>query len=158
RRMDVNGTRFHLTLTEAEWLPPADTIAGAEARAAFELTDVTLHLRRLPPRLPATGSTMAPPLGRGAAADRYGNVYWSAFAGDEIRFLGAAWSASQRFWPPPDGAGCPAPVPERGDFMRADPPSPVALELAGIAVTAEHYLVVGSQSPAGLLIFDLYGG
>jgi phage tail-like protein len=157
--MDVNGTRFHLTLTEDEWLPPASTDEGHSARLGLEYIGGALRLRRLPPRLPPieTGTSIPAPSGRGAGTDRYDNVYWITETGNEIRVLGADWRVSQRFWPPDETAGAAAEC-SRGDFTPADPPPPAAVSFSGLTVTTEHYLVAGTEQPAGLLIFDLYGG
>ena len=157
--MDVNGTRFHLTLTEDEWLPALSSGEGQSARLRLEYTGGLLRLRRLPPRLPQleTGIPVPVPPGRGAGTDRYGNVYWITEAGDEIRLLGADWRVSQRFWPPDATTGAAAEC-DRGDFTPFDPPAAAAVSFAGLTVTTEHYLVAGTEQPAGLLIFDLYGG
>ena len=48
---------------------------------------------------------------------------------------------------------------QRGDFVPLVEEQPTTpLKLSGLAITEDHYLVVGVTDPAGLLIFDLHTG
>jgi len=149
--MDVNGTRFHLILGPGDW-SAARELAGASVGAAsfYDKGLDALTLRPLPSIFRPSRPT--PPLGaddrRGAGADRFGNWYW--ISADERGILWAPpGGRSARFWgqEPQD---CPPP----SDFapVNAAPPD----RLAGLAVTEQHYLVVGSAGRGALYIFDLH--
>lgn len=158
--MDVNGTRFHLLLGQADWAR-CSVASGAVAWAA-ERSELTLEpaVFRFPP--PATAPHPASTR-RGAARDRFGNWYWIAPSATQLRVLSSGSRQVTEFWPAPAaiGAAVDDPVgPPAGAFRAADapPPAPVPEQLAGLAVTTDHYLLVGTLAPAGLLVFDLHAG
>ncbi|HZD49378.1 MAG TPA: phage tail protein, partial [Silvibacterium sp.] len=94
---------------------------------------------------------------RGAARDRYGNWYWIAESQSELRFLSSKPNATaEHFWSAADQVyNCTAP----GEFFAATAPqAPSELLFSGLAVTPDHYLVVGMLEVSGLLVFDLYSG
>src|SRR5713226_6517191 len=96
---------------------------------------------------------------RGADRDRYGNWYWIDETGSEIRVNSVGTGLTSHFWSIGDGLECEASQHSQGDFQPAEPKPPITpLQLSGLAVTEDHYLVVGTLQPAGLLIFDLYAG
>ncbi len=151
--MDVNGTRFHLLLGQDDWA--RCTVASGAVAWASERSELTLEplLFRFPPPAIATDPASAR---RGAARDRFGNWYWIAPSATQARVLSSGSGAVTSFWPlppatrePPAGAFRPAAPP---------PPSPAPEQLSGLAVTADHYLIVGTLAPAGLLVFDLHAG
>jgi phage tail-like protein len=150
--MDVNGSRYHLVLGPTDWL------GGTPAPRPVEFADGALQLRRLPPALDGAAAVPQASSFRGAAADRYGNIYSIAGDGGSIRFLGGDWRASRPFWPAPPGTAPEAAALSDGQFTVATPAPLPATALRGIAVTAGHYLVVGSETLPGLLVFDLFGG
>ena len=156
--MDVNGTRLHVLLGEADWL--GDGLAGSVPApdTAWDAGLGALTLRRLPLRFTPGRGDRAPELAdrRGAAADRFGTVYWidrartgllAQNAGDD--HVGPFWS-SEMPERPPARHGSFATLPHEIE--------PCPLTLAGAAVTSEHYLVVGTDEPPGLLSFDLHAG
>ncbi|WP_437621905.1 phage tail protein [Sorangium sp. So ce1151] len=171
--MDVNGTRFHLLLGEADWrscavepeggAPGVDPEGGAEAgggepyvawdegRLALTLWPRVFQFKAPP------GPLLDPSARRGAGRDRFGNWYW--IDDDERRVLVSS-SGSERtttFWrlQDPSDAG----APPAGSFRaRVAPPAPQVEGLRGLAVTGHHYLVVGTSAPPGLLVFDLHAG
>jgi phage tail-like protein len=155
--VDVNGTRFHLVLGVSDWLaragsdgPPLDV----------EWSDGALRLRKLLPVFPARrGSTMLT-VGarRGAARDRYGNWYWISDDCHEIHVSRMGRRTGTRFWSAEDASRGGIEPPVTGIFAPTAPLVTAPLELAGLAVTSDHYLIVGRLQPAGLLIFDLRGG
>ena len=182
--MDVNQTRFHLVYGKADWLPPAAPGSPA-APPLFDwnCSDGTVGLHQelfaFPRRVDQL--PLAVENRRGAASDRYGNWYWIADGQDELRFLGEAATAppvpyepeflntsatasgnvvnaisSEHFWSAGDQV---LQCPPRGEFFSpSGPPQPGTLTFRGLAVTGDHYLVIGVIQPNGLLVFDLYSG
>lgn len=179
--MDANGTRFHHLIGRPDWArcrgakDGSDLLAVDFERApvacgstadrggfAWEKATESLTLRPcLVQFTPPANDTPPDPTfsgRRGAACDRYGNVYWIAESAAEIRIVPVATGRAVHFWSPGDGVTCDG---ERryGDFHPAGdaPPAP-RLQMAGLAITDDHYLVVGVVEPAGFLVFDLHGG
>jgi phage tail-like protein len=157
--MDANGTRYHLLLGERDWMSATQTPAASceydEARDELTLARREFVFERRP-------GDRAPTLEdrRGAALDRFGNLYWIAPDELSIRVLSARSGRPSVYWQPGLSAFCePARLP--GGFappQEAGPqPRPVgAIRLRGLAVTEDHYLVVGALEPAGILVFDLH--
>jgi phage tail-like protein len=147
--VDVNGTRFHLVSGREDW--QQGTAADSDAPVFWDTRDgVTLEPALF---LFSEGTPLDLSRRRGAAADRFDNVYWIA---DDRRRIFWAPSGSRTptvFWDqrPQECA------PVDGEFSaRVRPPADI--ELAGLAVTVDHYLVVGSRTDHGVLIFDLHAG
>ncbi|MBZ5621153.1 MAG: beta-galactosidase [Acidobacteriia bacterium] len=155
--MDANQTRFQLVFGKADWL--GETPAGGSppvSTVEFRDSDATVGLPQKVFVFPALRNAL---LGaadrRGAGQDRYGNYYWIAPGEDEILFLGASQQQAQHFWAAADlAAGCATASP--ADFTPLAPSPVASFRMAGLAVTTDHYLVVGLRDPAGLLVFDLY--
>ncbi len=151
--MDANGTRFHLVLNRDEW-------CGPDMPVGLDWSDAS-HTLSLAPRwfvFPAQGASSPPAVDdrRGAARDRYGNWYWIGPNRDEIRFRGACAARSEHFWSAADERNRrPTTEDDARDFS---PPAaaPRTVVMSGLAVTSDHFLVVGLASPAGVLIFDLH--
>lgn len=156
--MDVNRTRFHLIRTASEWIPPA-AASGEPSAEGVEWADGALRLRKLLPVFPPRRQETPPSIDsrRGAARDRYGNWYWISDDGHEVRVSRGGARPSTRFWSAEDAArGCPPT--SHGAFAPLAPAAPAPLQLAGLAVTADHYLIAGRLEPNALLVFDLRGG
>jgi phage tail-like protein len=180
--MDANGTRFHLLLGKSDWGSCDEEIGKAsgeplrigplsEAWAASPPEESSLWNEQrseltLRPRLyryVAAPNDNPPVLDdrRGAGRDSFGNWYWIDKSRLEIRVNSAGTRVTSHFWSIGDGVACEPPS-RFGDFspmQRKEPLVPV--ELSGLAVTTDHYLVVGTLQlgglqPGGLLIFDLY--
>lgn len=156
--MDVNRTRFHLIRSQREWLPPA-TASGTPSADGVEWADGALRLRKLLPVFPPRRDEEPPTieLRRGASRDRYGHWYWIGDDRREIRVSRGGRRPSTRFWSAEDAARICRP-PAGGSFAPLAPPSLTPLQLAGLAVTADHYLIAGRVEPNGVLVFDLRGG
>jgi phage tail-like protein len=168
--MDANGTRFHLLLGKEDWgrclderqrrlsvLWEADGEGVDEANLAWDADHYELTLQ---PRLfqfsPST-KDIPPKLTdrRGAGRDRYGNWYWIAESNQEILVNSAGTGVTSHFWSSGDGLACEQES-FAGDFKPMEEPQTLApFKLRGLAVTEDHYLVVGVLKPAGLLVFDL---
>jgi phage tail-like protein len=156
--VDVNGTRFHLIKNQTDWLScrEQDQPSGRLDHVRWDARFKGLTLNPILTLFQRTGGDMSlsPSDRRGAAADHFGNWYW--IANDRRRI----------FWQP-SGSGRPAvywaqtPPPKQraaGGFEPVPAPAPGEAELAGLAVTEHHYLVVGNVSQRGLFLFDLYSG
>lgn len=151
--MDVNGTRFQLLLGAADW---GSCATGSSV--AYDPGREVLALRELPFVFRSAGPSGMPPLTaqrrRGAARDRYGNWYWIDNDPSVLLVNSSGSGETTRFWPSPVDE----PAPAAGGFgaQQGNPDSPQVM--AGAAVTEDHYLVVGTSEPPGLLVFDLRGG
>jgi phage tail-like protein len=206
---DANGSRFQLLLGRGDWgacrldagsgprlaalwrdaaeggddVPP---LQWDRAQAALRLGEQVLPLRA------GRGDLRPDPaLRRGAAADRFGNVYAVTAGGLAVEVRSAGTGQADAFWPPAaasagsgpapgaGGAGGPAPAEamgaggpppaEKGGFAPVPAPPPAPRRWRGLAVTADHHLVVGIEPDAaaapgatarngGLLVFDLAAG
>jgi phage tail-like protein len=158
--MDPNGTRYHLLLGERDWT--ADVKATPRASYAYDTARDELTLGTRPFLFERRPGDRPPRLEdrRGAAPDRFGNLYWIAPNELSILALSAGSGLPSVFWRPglatfceparaPGGFG---PPPEAGP----EPPPVRAIRLRGLAVTEDHYLVVGTVDPPGILAFDLH--
>jgi phage tail-like protein len=172
--MDANGSRFHLLLGRDDWA--GCSVDGTPLREVWqpspprsgsgklswkdERNELTLEERLL--RYVAAPRDTFPSISnrRGAAGDRYGNWYWIDESEKRIRVLSSGSGLTSDFWPLPQANQCCDGQPKRhGDFQPQAPPESAApLQLSGLAVTEDHYLVVGVLAPASLLIFDLHTG
>ncbi|HYN84769.1 MAG TPA: phage tail protein [Pyrinomonadaceae bacterium] len=181
--MDANGTRYHLLLGRDDWLrcrtdgappqtllpaPPGGKNGGAKTvapetgvvwddeRKELTLQPLLFQFTAAPKDVPPTMETR-----RGAARDRYDNWYWIDETGRKIRVLSEGSRRVSDFWPADEAAAGPSCPPDAGagDFRaRERAVQPPALEFRGLAVTEDHYLVVGVLEPAGLVVFDLHAG
>jgi phage tail-like protein len=169
--VDANNTRYHLVLTRADWAacsydgtvpladywdssPPGEPIGDlAWDEEQGELT--------LAPRLFQFSSSdydRKPQLAdrRGAGRDRFGNVFWIDETKRTILVNSSGSGRTSPFW---STDHLPPPAETFGGFNPRDPSPPLTgAELSGLAITADHYLIVGVLEPAGLLIFDLHAG
>jgi phage tail-like protein len=168
--MDANGTRFHLLFGYDDWArcavdgvalndlwsasPPRPDGGGLE----WNNSRAELMLRTKLLKYVAAPKDAAPSLEsrRGAGRDRYGNWYWIDDSKLKILALSTGSGATSDFW---TGASVCSRRPQFGDFRPLADPAPVEpAQLSGLAVTEDHYLVVGTLEPAGLLVFDLHAG
>lgn len=157
--MDANGTRFHLLLGRDDWARCL-TLDGERAldstgNVRWDAPRSELTLWQEAFRFPATPGNRPVTLDdrRGAAGDRFGNWYWIAPARDAILVYSSGTGNTTTFWPPPAANAVHA---DDAAFASVEPATQPAHHLQGLAVTDDHYLVVGTLEPAGLLVFDLY--
>ena len=179
--MDANGTKFHLLLGSDDWgraKPGAREWARLTTKSISSLAELwkstndATGLRwdsernelTLAPQLfqfAPSASDKKPDLGdrRGAGRDRNSNWYWIAEDEKEILVNSAGSGTTAHFWSAAvDCGGC-DPASSFGGFAPIEPaPAITGLRFRGLAVTEDHYLVVGVLDPAGLLIFDLHAG
>lgn len=174
--MDANGTHFHLLLGQNDWEQCIDADTGValgdawssspfnEQMTNFGWDDARVELT-LQPRLfqfVAAPKDTAPELSqrRGAGRDRYGNWYWISDASNEILVNSAGTGTTSHFWSASDIVRQHVEMGVRKGAFHAKnvAAAPPPLQLAGLVVTEDHYLVAGVMEPAGLLIFDLHAG
>src|SRR5512138_3673430 len=140
--MDANETRYHLLLSRHDWANclsedgqtlNEDWAASNKSGLAWNTANGELILR---PRLVEFKTSKyddMPTLDRrrGSGCDRYGNWYWIAESGIEIRVQSAGTGRSAHFWSADDGIGDEAQRPY-GDFQPAVAPQPITLlQLSG---------------------------
>jgi phage tail-like protein len=146
--MDANGTRYHTLLSPQDW-----RALGGELEWNDAAKEVTLRPQIFRFAAPRTDDAPAPESRRGAGADRFGNLYWIDADRRRIRVRPGGGGTVSDFWPAPQKLAPSA----HGDFSDTAPPGvPAPVELSALAVTEDHYLVAGTTSPPGLLVFDLF--
>jgi len=170
--MDVNGTRFHLFLSRADWARCSVEFTADQFRSLGSIWDGSppqsgagliwneeqAELTLEPRLFNFEPNDTAPSLEnrRGAGRDVFGNWFWIDETKTKIRVLSTGSGATTDFWPLPESCACPQHGP-LGSFQSVDEAKPaVAPQFSGLAVTEDHYLVVGIVEPQGLLIFDLH--
>lgn len=178
--MDANGTRYQLLLGFDDWgectdvegttlrerwrvAPPAAT----ETKLAPESAPVAWNSERyeltLQPRLfkfEAAPHDKPPKFEqrRGAGRDRYGNWYWIDETEGKILVNSAGTRRTTVFWPTTGSTTCAHDDAAPADFKPVADNACPPLTFRALAVTEDHYLVVGVRDPAGLLVFDLHTG
>ncbi|MEP6903119.1 MAG: hypothetical protein ABJA66_15310, partial [Actinomycetota bacterium] len=169
--MDVNGTKFHLLLNRTDWgnckagqdgetlgeiwtrESAGETVTGQQFDWDEAKGEITLKRRLF--KFTASPKDDKPDLNnrRGAARDRYGNWYWIDETGLKIRVLSIGSNNVSLFYPVAE-SGCEAET--KNGFQPFETIKQTPVSLRGLTVTIDHYLVVGTIQPAGLLIFDLF--
>ena len=164
--MDVNGTRFHLFRGESDWRRCTEPgSADGWADLAWDDRTAALTLRPLLSIFPRgrRDHALLAEARRGAAADRFGNVYWISRDRQRIYWQPTGDVRPSVYWQLP----IEPPLPPADEFRPIPPPLPHpgplpggegGIWLAGMVVTEHHYLVVGDLTGHGLLIFDLHAG
>ncbi|HEY1295298.1 MAG TPA: phage tail protein [Chloroflexota bacterium] len=166
--MDVNGSHYHLFLGEDDWSRCSDAAGplgatwaalasgGPPSQFGWDSATSTLTLQPRLLRVASRGQALTPSARRGGAADRYGNWYWISDSGDELLVWSSGSNATTHFWSTADLARVQsAPF---GQFAPRSSASPPQASFSGLAVTTDHYLVVGNLDPAGLWVLDLHSG
>ena len=167
--MDANGTRFKAVLGRDDWsrwttaegvpLPEAWLRhRGGRTGSAWDESRGELTLAALPWTFPPAPDArlLRRDQRRGAAMDRYGNWYWLDPTERAILVTSSGSGSTTTFWP---GTETSEAQPSASAFRPAAPPQAAPTgRLRGLAVTADHYLLVGRLDPAGLLVFDLRSG
>jgi phage tail-like protein len=160
--MDVNETRLHLLLGREDW--ERAITSPVDPGVCFDERRHTVGLRPRPFVFPtrAESRRLRADDRRGVAADRFGNLFWVGPDRRTIQVVGAGQDAAFTWWPElrPD------PPPSGPDFEVCRPLTFEGVELVGLAITEDQFLVVGvpqlplgdGSSSAGLLVFDLSGG
>jgi len=164
--MDSNQTRFHLLLGQRDW-SKAKRIDGSpifspdaqdgEVFSWNSRNELTLSARinvfhSAPGHVPPTLDQR-----RGAAQDRFGNWYWISDSSDELLVNSSGTGSTTHFWASADES--PQARSNAGSFATTEEMAPAAAcKFSGLAVTEQHYLVVGILEPAGLVVFDLFHG
>lgn len=163
--MDANGSRFHALLGRRDWRScrVADSAAELVQRplalddegSSVEVDgpDEALILKRLSHTfLQNTSTRLSLDARRGAASDRFGNVYTIADDATQVLVRSAGSGEISRWWPL---AGTPSVTGRSFNATGTRAPAP-ATRLVGLAVTRDHHLVVGTSAPAGWWVFDLF--
>jgi phage tail-like protein len=155
--VDVNGTRFRLIKGQDDWLRCTEEgQASGFANLRYNEQGGWLMLKDLPSLFPQRKGDVPldPADRRGAAVDRYGNWYWISHDRQQIYWVPSGSGRPSVYWSQAGQTRHLAP----GAFGPATPPQPLIVQLAGLAVTAHHYLIVGNVTQGGLFRFDLHAG
>jgi phage tail-like protein len=165
--VDVNGTRFHLIKGRADWSrcreETREQSGGLKLLAASHFKslefDTDAQDMRLKSRLvifvsARGGAVLDPGQRRGAAADAFQNWYWISNDRRKIFWRPLGSQRSRVFWSQEPTHDCEP----SGDFAPVVEAEAPPVELSGLTVTSNHYLVVGNVTERGLFLFDLHAG
>lgn len=167
--MDSNGTRFHMLLGENDWAlctgtdGPQSAFSPPTGGTSSPLywdrdrNELMLHPVRFEFVTPRRDNTPTLDSRRGSGCDRFGNWYWIDESEQSILVNSSGSQVTSLFWTSPETSECSGMDNDSG-FKPLVETAPLPLKLCGLAVTDDHYLIAGTVAPAGLLIFDLYGG
>ncbi|HKO99543.1 MAG TPA: phage tail protein [Pyrinomonadaceae bacterium] len=166
--MDANGSRFHLLLGRDDWA--RCTIEGSRLGEIWnasppgsrstklswnEIKNELSLSRRLFKFVAASGDTKPSIKNRrGAGGDAFGNWFWIDESQRKVLVRSSGTNITSDFWPVAGDDRDRQHQP--GEFQpQQTAEEPANLQLRGLAVTEDHYLIIGVANPAGLLIFDL---
>lgn len=169
--IDANGTKFHLLLSRDDWSKCTSARSGetledswnwqnageipgeSEFDWSFERNEIGLQARIF--QFKAAPKDDKPNLKnrRGAGRDRYGNWFWIDETGEQIKVLSVGSKRVSTFYPNAENACEPA---RANGFQPIEKAVQSSVQMRGLAVTVDHFLVVGTLQPAGLLVFDLF--
>ena len=162
--MDSNQTRFQLLLGRDDWAQCIDATGSSildspqrEFSWNAARSEVTLGVRlntfhSAPGNVPPADDQR-----RGAAQDRFGNLYWIADGGAELLVNSVGTSLTTHFWASPDELVKNCSTAGGFGVCQTQAP-PIALQFSGLTVTEQHYLIAGVVEPAGFVVFDLFHG
>ena len=175
--MDVNGTRFHLLTSAADWRavapsadavlqvlacddgsPPDDATASGEGAVVWDPETQSVGLRPLVFRFPSASDAAPLDTTRRRGAGRSGFGHWYTVSDDQsgIDVLASGERATWAYWRP-GMTQIEPPRTEEGDFQPKNAPEAIAPgPLRGLAVTTLQHLAAGV--PGGLLVIDLHAG
>jgi phage tail-like protein len=164
---DVNDTRYYMLLGRGDWgaCQTAPDDPSSTLSTAWEATGADTAWQSISAALSLRGKVFTfpqPPADhpvelrdrRGADQDQYGNWYWIDESRNGLKVLSVGTGNTSQFW---QSQAAPKPHRIDADFKPVATPTARALTLQGLAITREHYLVVGVLETPGLLIFDLHG-
>ena len=147
--LDANGTRHALLLGQPDWPTGTNSVWDAR-RQALTLKPLAFQFASAP-----LDTTPTLDRRRGAARDRFGNWYRIGETSRSILIRSEGDDRETAFWPVPS----PVAPANQGTFSSATSSvEPPTLEFAGLTVTQDHFLAVGTVDPAGILRFDLHAG
>jgi phage tail-like protein len=174
--MDVNQTKYHALLGKQDWEHCLEEEAGNGPRRRLrdlweqsppghtglywneERSELTLmpKLQVYPP--PENDRPPTEQDRRGAARDRYGNWYWIDEPRQGIMIRSVGSRKVSVFWTSTRSLSSHADTPDTGSFGPVDKKPVHPLQLQGLTITDEHYLVVGVVTPPGFIVIDLHAG
>lgn len=150
--MDANGTHFHLLLGRDDWdRCLSDGLEWDQTNQSVSLKTRAFEFKAAPSDAPVKLEDR-----RGAGVDRFGNVFWIVQDRQEILVLSSGTGLTSHFWSNADTQSEPETL--LGGFNTCQSRGVVPQAYAGLAVTEDHFLVVGTQQPSSLLVFDLHAG
>jgi hypothetical protein len=150
--MDANGTHYHLLLGSNDW--GRCQLNGLEWDQTAQ--SVSLKARAFEFKAAPSDASVKLEDRRGAGVDRFGNVFWISPDRQEILVRSSGTGATSHFWSNADTQSEPETL--LGGFNTCQSRGGMPQVYASLAITEDHFLVVGTQEPSGLLMFDLHAG